>query len=941
MAPGNRASKKFSFPLPRRLRDKPEDANANADARSIPSIASGPERPSRHDESSSKAHRILGTSDGLYRSTTGQTSVPASPGYISITVSDASLASPLDDRNSLTTTTTTTENNGYLRRPDMSKKPSSNVLGRLYSGDGRRGSDYSSLSPRLYTPSSNGTLRSHYDAKNSPLAISQQTSDSAIRDRALRRGQPPVLTDHGYEIYEPSPVSPMILDEKRKKDARKSKPVRLDLSKLFPRPRDSNSHNFGGPLLSPTKMVNSPAAMSVNSGYFPRMMSRGSPSPAGPTKLQKVNTRYRDGSIRPQPSPVPSFRQDEHDSAKVNVRRPPRGVQHWFDALDEDSDESPENTQHAPTPKASGPYASYHGSSAGQMPQTRETTLYVSRSQDLSAYKRDSFALEDIVDMTHLTSPSQHSLGTFHSQTSSKTKESVLSKINLQDSSVLSFSSSEDEGEESRSKVQAGATRQSLDMADYIGDIVIGQAQAYEVRPHRRRPSAGGVSTFSTSTNAATIEVMYTPEPRFSPHHYSRSSTYGGSSSKRSSHMRQPSVIHEDDDARPQTAFETPLSPSLQSVTSAHTSTSAPQSYVDRSHKLMQVTAEEEALLELMRKKRAAMNKYCSPPASVQEHDDRPTNRPEGSGQPLRTSAFLSMESVESSPVRVVDAKSRQRAATGVATPPQSHSRGRSAKISVAMSQLRDSSASDTWSDRHYSPVGRDRLPHYLPPPTEFAPLDPFPQSSPTFATSVTSPNSEDNPSPLPSPITPGPRTGEPDVAVQVANSETSNELYDVTMTESGVVGAPSDSTKSDSSREFSSHRRRRTASSDAEINFPTPPTSIGFRDLSVISAASSRAPSIVEPPVQKLPKKKAPRHISELAIASIETRSRQSSIRSTSRSSVYSQASSYQPSAGKRRSLHLSPDASFTSHPRTTSEDRDSVSDDVLAAWNSLGGTY
>ncbi|KAI1672231.1 hypothetical protein L13192_03090 [Pyrenophora tritici-repentis] len=936
MAGGNRASKKFSFPLPRRLRDKLEDSNA--DTRSIPSVASGHDRPLRHDDSSSKAHRILGTSDGLYRSSTGQASIPASPGYISITVSDASVGSQFDDRNSVTT-----ENSGYLRRPDMSKKPSSNLLGRMYSGDGKRGSDCNSLSPRLYTPSSSGTLRSHYDAKNSPLAISQQTSDSAIRDRALRRGQPPVLTDHGYEIYEPSPVSPMILDEKRKKEDRKSKPVRLDLSKLFPRPRDNDSPNYGGPLLSPNKMVNSPAAMSVNSGYFPRMMSRGSISQAGPTKLQKTNTRHHDGPMRPQPSPVPNMRQKkEHDYAKVHIRRPPRGAQHWFDALDEDSDESPENTQHVPTPKASGPHMSYHGSSAGQTSQLRESMLYSSPSQDLSAYKRDSFALEDLVDMTHMThmtSPSQHSLGTYRSQTSSKTKGSVLSKTNLQDSSVLSFSSSEDENEESRSRAQSRTARQSLESADYSADVVLGQAQAYEVRPHRRRPSAGGMSTYSTSTNAATIEVMYTPEPRFSSHHFSRSNTHG--SSKRLSHVRQPSVIHEDEDARLQTALETPISPSLQSVTSAHTSNSAPQSYPDSSHKFMQVSAEEEALLELMRKKRAAMNKYCSPPGSIQEHDDRQKNRSEGSGKPPRTSAFLSMESKESSPVRAVDSKHRPRAATDVATPPQSHSRGRSTKINGSRTQLRDSSASDTWSDRHYSPVGRGRHPQYLPPPTEFSPLDPFPQSSPTFATSVTSPNSEDNPSPLPSPITPGPRTGEPDVAVQVASSETSNELYDMTMAESGIVGAPSHGTKSEPSRGFGSHRRRRTASSDAEINFPTPPTSTGFRDMNSVSATSSRAPSIVEPPLPKFPtKKKVPRHISELAIASIETRSRQNSINSTSRSSVYSQTSSHQPSAGKRRSRHLSPDASFTSHPRA-SEDRDSVSDDVLAAWNSLGGTY
>jgi hypothetical protein len=930
MARGDRGPKKFSFPLPRRSRTKTDDH----DARSTPSIPSGPERPSHHEDTSSKAHRVLGTSDVLHRSTSRQSTVPPSPGFMSITLSEATLGSQFDDRNSATAT----ENSGYLKRPSMSKRPSSNVLGRTYTGEGRRGSDNSSASHHLHPQTSSSTLRSHYDAKSSPLYISQQTSDSAVRDRALRRGQPPVLTDHGYDSYEASPLSPVILDETRKKEYRKSKPARLDLSKLFPKPKDSNDgHHHGSTLLSPTKMVNSPAAMSMNSEYFPRSMTRQPTPQAGSAKLQKTNVKYQNAPSKPPMSPVRKVKRDQYDNAKVHVRRPPKGVQHWFDALDEESEDSTEETQqvHAEAsftnPEPTVPEHSYTTSQASR---ARHASNYSRPSQNPTpAYKRDSFALEDIVDISHLTSPSQYSVDTYRSYSTSKTRESALSKTNLQDSSVLSCSSSEDENDE-RSRSRKGSVRKSLDSGDYTGEIVIGRAQAYEVRPHRRMQSSGKMSTLSTSTNA-TIEVMYRPEPPPHPsYHYPRSSVH--SVGRRTSHVRQPSVILEDEDSRPQTAVTTPVSPTAHSIASARTSASAPQPQSEGSRKYMQVTAEEEALLELMRKKRAAMNKQSASQAPAREQDRHLKPAAERS-PPHRTSAYLSTDSLEPSHVRTAEARSKHRASVGTSSS-LAPSRGRSSTTEsrATTSQLRDSSASDTWSDRNYSPASRGRLPHHFPTPAGFSQSDMFPPSSPILAASVASPTTTDHPSPLPSPMTPALCTNDQDVVVKVASSDTSNELDEFPMLDHGVISAPPERTKSELS-----HRRRRTASSDAEITFPVPPTSTGFRDLTPVSEASSRAPSIIEPPIPKLPKKNT-RHISELALASIETRSRQSSVHSTgSRTSVYSQSSSYYNSAGKRRSRHLSPDDNITSSPRVMSNDRDSVSDDVLAAWNSLGGTY
>jgi hypothetical protein len=928
-------AKKFSFPLPRRSRTKVDDTHNHDDVRSIPSTTSVHEWPIHHEESSSKAHRLLGTSDALYRSTSGQTSIPASPGYMSITVSEASFGSQIDERNPAMETAT--DNRGYPKRPGISKRPSSNILGRTYTGGSRQASDNSSVSHRLHTQTSNSTLRSHYDAKNSPMYISQQTSDSAVRDRALRRGHPPVLTDNGYGGYEGSPVSPTIQEETRKQEQRKSKPAKLDLSKLFPKPGGAEGQNFGNALLSPTKMVNSPAAMSINSGYFPRPMTREpTPQAGGHNKLQKA-PRHHIPAVRAPTSPVRKFQRDEYDNAKVHVRRPPRGVQHWFDALDEDSDESTEDRQHVYAPKAVRPNATVpaRGPIVSQLSRERLRLDYDPRSHDsMPAYRKDTFALEDIVDITHLTSPSQFSVDTHYSHASSKNKESALSKNNLQDSSVLSFSSSEDEADSGYSRASRVPVRKSLESGDYTGEIVIGQAQAYEVRPHHRKQSSGRISTLSTSTNAATIDIMYTPEPPFPSYHYPRSSMH--SSSRRSSHARQPSVIHEVDDTRSMTAFHMPLSPMAHSVMSARTSASAPQPqpYSDKSHKMMEVTAEEEALLEMMRKRRAAMNKQPTPPKAdkpAPEYDQRLKSPHEA---PRRTSGFLSM-SLESSPVRVVEAKTKQRIPAHAPSPLVLPQRGRSGKAeyvgNVSMSQLRDSSTSDTWSDRHPSPTSRGRLPHYLPTPSVFSPLDPFPPS-PTLAASVASPTTTDHPSPLPSPITPGYSMCEKDVAVKVANSETSNEIEDLSLLDNGVIGAPPEPTKPDPS-----HRRCRTASSDAEINFPAPPTSTPFRDLSSVSeASSSRPPSIVEPPVPKLPRKVV-RHISELALsASSNSRSRQSSVHSVgSRTSNYSQASSYLTGGNDKRSTHLSPE----DPGRAVREERDSVCDDVLAAWGSLGG--
>jgi hypothetical protein len=95
------------------------------------------------------------------------------------------------------------------------------------------------------------------------------------------------------------------------------------------------------------------------------------------------------------------------------------------------------------------------------------------------------------------------------------------------------------------------------------------------------------------------------------------------------------------------------------------------------------------------------------------------------------------------------------------------------------------------------------------------------------------------------------------------------------------------------------------------------------------------------------LPAKNSKRMSGLTMLTNPSTRSRQSSVHS--QASSQSHASSYlnSSSADKKSSRfpsHKSSNGSLSaqsSSTRTKEKKRNSVSDDVLAAWNSLGGTY
>ncbi|KAF1950964.1 hypothetical protein CC80DRAFT_221645 [Byssothecium circinans] len=948
---GRRRASKFSFPLPGRWHAKEDHGESKSkELTAAPSLSSMPsvrEHPLRYDDSSStysKAQRVLGTAGPPFRPGSRQTNVPPSPGYISVTISDT--GSDYDGR---------TEDGSFQppRRPNQSNRASSNILppsSMAYIGSERPSSVSSSVSRLLRPRASDSTIRSHYDSRSSPLAISQQTSDSAVRDMALRKGKPQIML-HSDGSSARSPKA-----QHAKENNRKTKPQRLDLSKLFPKPRSSAIQPYEQGLLSPSKMVNSPTAMSIMSDHFPRPMTREpTPSLKGHAKLTKSKSQ-QSTLAHPGRSMSPSrlYRRDTHDHAKINVRRPPQGVKHWFDALGDESDEMDEDDRdslRAPmpiNPKPSGQHlAPQRKSSLGLFTRDSDApTSHGPRALQHTLDSRKGHFIHANPSVAHrLTSPSQHSLQSQTSQATSKTKDSSFSKSNLQNSSVLSFSSSEDEDESvtSTQVKKKVAVRDSIDMTEDHGDIVIGQAQAFPMRPsNSRRPSVGKLSMLSTSTNAATIEVMYSPEP-YAPQHFPRFN----SGSRRSSHLRQPSIIREgeDEDARPRTAANRPPSPSTRSV---RTSAGEARSQIE-AHKFMAVTPEEEALLDALRKKRAAMaqQSWVEGYHTAIKHEEviRQTTPPESKQKSYRTSAFLSLESPSISPVRVVETKKKpsRKSLAPIQTPvPSASARGRSTtsrEPTVEPSMLRDSSC-DLASERPKTKQEAKFARRPSPPP-EFSPLDPF-FPSPPHTVSIASPATIDHPSPIPSPVTPGLRHGESEVCVKVASSEpsfNSDDNDDVAVLATGVIDTPAGSIKPEESQTHHP-RRRRTASSGTDAPTSLLPNIItrDTRELVPVSEASSRTFSVAEPiPSQpKIPKKSSLRKNSiSISTTGLSKHSSITSLRTSSPTrNPYERRSSR--AVGRVGSM-----GSIRKETSEMSSARNSVSDDVLAAWGSLGGNY
>ena len=979
-----RASK-FSFPIPGRRHRGQKDVDGRTPREQDPA------QPS-------KVERLLGASHLAIRQATRSqpplrstpipvSNPPQSPSYMTVTLSEASFGSDYADRVSSTAVEDIVIPPRWRSLQNLRPCPSSNILGGIYDDErGRSGSIGSSNTRRIHTQDSSSTLQSYYDAQKSPLAVSQQTSASAVRDMALRKGYPPIVEKGEHSSTYTNDHESQNNTEKLKKQGRKHRPARLDLSKLFPKPKGPGGVHSEA-LLSPNKLVNSPLPLSDTSEYFPRNVPNPAPEPRARSTKSTKHSEKSHAAPRKKSSKEKSFQRDIYDNAKVNVRRPPRGIQHWFDGLEEDNDdymEEPDTPAPPPLPMniRAPNLAPVRKSSLGRVLVTEVEAPKKERPQTPRlgpATGKEIFTKSSQVRTHRRNSPSLHSITSHTTATSAKTKESKFSTSNLQDSSVLSMSSSSDE-EYGESPKKFPVLRDSLARsADISGEIIIGKAQAFEVNP---RTKTSGAAKQKRPDVMISLEAH--PSYLALPRH---------SRNKKSTHSRQPSAIPEDE-TRPRTSGVSnstptgPMSPSSinASLHSGKTSMSEPLARNEQ-HRLMAVTEEEEALLEMMRRKRAAMAKHSFTEGyktalkkgqlQLQRRGDTPT--PTSYESMPRTSGFLAMDSPPSGTIhgfpRPASTRSGRVSLSGSDTltspgsgPTSSRGRPRQPRktsSTMVSGMLRDTSSSDSNAPSHnHFLAGSDSsasLPCHLSPAPDFSPLDPFQSPTRTTTTaSMASPTTVSHASPLPSPVTPGPRNGELDVHVKVAGSEPScNGDEEVGISSTGIVEPLINSVEKDHERNRTSYAstrtRRRTASSGAEVVYeidesqkPQERQQSDKRNQKHVMHQFQHAQFDIEessevlelyPTEQKSMHVRAPRRTSSIATANRSGRTSTISITSPTtpttrersvRESRVSKASrlSRENSTAKRESIA----------PGTVST-RCSVSEDVLAAWGSLGG--
>lgn len=425
------------------------------------------------------------------------------------------------------------------------------------------------------TASDAGTLRSFYDPLKAPLAVSQQTSASAVRDRALRKGQPIIHVSSSQPDFQAplrtrrSAAEP----DDSPKSTRSHRSQKLDLSRFFGKNKGTKSSSSSS---SPKPIVEE----SRNWGRAYKESDVQSVLTSDNTTLLSSGASQRSQNT--------VHAKDVTENAKVNVRRPPKGIQHWFEGLDEsDDDDLPEVVQ-SPSPATFRP-------SLGPCRSRGAPTSRISPSYQVTP---DYFHFGE--------TPAHHSemAGSVPPQASGIVDDHE--GPNLQGQSMLNLSSSDDEASEPPSP--ACWPEQSLGINNGPASTVSRSSSSYQGKVDDARSSVFTMQTMMTSGSIPIINgdlfrgplpampAVYafppTPSPSLPTPPYMQR-MYSGRSQSRS---RPPTVQSIPETVDSDYNVVTPGEP-------AHT---------------MRVTQEEMVLLAMMRRKRVEMQAGHSPAENIQ-----------------------------------------------------------------------------------------------------------------------------------------------------------------------------------------------------------------------------------------------------------------------------------------------------------------------------------
>lgn len=611
---------KFSFPLPRRKSSLDGQASAlqrihSDDAGDVPRSSPG-----------AKLEEILGThatnSDGL-RDVPRINAIRKYPSFMSVTISDAGSDSLKGD-DEIRSGISTPGEGAYDRRSSLVRNPPSSPLSSHFlptaSHARTRGSDRSN--PDVYCTQSSTTLQPYYDPARSPLAVSQQTSASSVRDMALRKGMPNVSSPLAQDASELAPLVDVGSNSNQDiAEPTKWRPQHVDLSSLI-----ADSMRIDPWPNSPQLITRSSQRMSLISSNHRSTSGR-------PKWFDWEKKKPRTGEVHDsQRLPAIPHPAGDPPACKLNVSNPSQPAHDDLESIGGGAD-------HATNAPAADGFA--------LLPQPMEDprmTLKVCYDE-ISRERRSRSQKSSFANYSQRSIPSQRSTslclepkptqvcrqnGALPPDCESQSnpgsarrpkirpgnqRKEALSMMDLLNQSVLSLSSSEDESEDSvpkDPKFRRHCIRESIDCADKGEEIQVFNVQRVtSLRPRpivsTRTPGRSKASGPGVVLSVSNI----TTRPELSPRVSSMKWQDRQNSGSASDHYADSGTFESEDAG---------ASPHVSSRARINTSGS----------KLMAVTPDEEKLLEGMRRKRASIRQdvfaesFCKGATHLEDSIARP-----------------------------------------------------------------------------------------------------------------------------------------------------------------------------------------------------------------------------------------------------------------------------------------------------------------------------
>ncbi|KAB8260479.1 hypothetical protein BDV32DRAFT_122993 [Aspergillus pseudonomiae] len=337
-----------------------------------------------------------------------------------------------------------------LPPPHLRVRASSPLLGQEYRSQDAMPPSIPTHSKRVQQSGSSSTLFSYFNSRNSTLDSNPShntTKDSIATEEKGFRAQHNVEPRFGLK----QPKGPM------KDSKRKMRPPRIDLSLLFPKPRVD-----AAPMLSPQRLVNSPSAISMTSEH-PAVKPQNFDNPE-PTK-------------RVTKTPPSGHKMKGHQATDVASESSPiyeSGTTNWLDPSLERTVRTSEmemalkrysQFQKAPQPSEPTRSSQLHlrprdreQPQASDTKSTGSSLRKVPSNSSAGGWSRELYLSPKSFSRPHNNrtsdssnarhADSRENLSAYKSSMSKKSSKSTLKNVDLNKSSVLCLSSSEDEEDE-------------------------------------------------------------------------------------------------------------------------------------------------------------------------------------------------------------------------------------------------------------------------------------------------------------------------------------------------------------------------------------------------------------------------------------------------------------------------------------------------------------